>query len=537
MKKSDKDLKKLIYGDCRKAMMPSTFFYSLEDCITGLLAVYTANVLGEFADAVFRLDLRFGLANVWKLLLCIGITVLIIPAIGLVGEVLMFSNALRHDRLIFGRFFDKTYAEAMRIEEGEVQYRLEKDPNEFRYNWKEIIKKITAIPAALVYLLYSALQISRSFTLIVFGISLIKLMVPTAVKKLNAKYDRETREYNTRVRTYESEIIRNPYVTKIYGLKNAFIDRLDKIYHGYFKSVQVKSIQCKQIADGISSFLDTFCVLIILLIGAVMTADNMITPGAVAAMVGYFSVFNIIIGNIGFVIRNIPILNNIADRMNVLYAGQEDLSGENIEPVSVISAKRLAFFYEEKEVFKDVDFDIQTVTKIAVCGVNGSGKSTLIKLLCGLLKSYKGSLKLNGKEFRDIAVESWRQQIAYVAQEPYLFAGSVKENIQISDLTATEEAIDHVMNEIGMSHLAGREVSMSQNDLSGGEKQKISIARALIKDTPIIILDEPSNNLDSESLIWLNEFIKKSSKTILFISHDNQLSGLANSRITLKKEF
>jgi len=74
---------------------------------------------------------------------------------------------------------------------------------------------------------------------------------------------------------------------------------------------------------------------------------------------------------------------------------------------------------------------------------------------------------------------------------------------------------------------------MNQNDLSGDEKQKISIARALLKNTPFLILDEPSNNLDSDSLKWLGEFIKSSSKTILFISHDEFLSSAATERISL----
>ena len=74
---------------------------------------------------------------------------------------------------------------------------------------------------------------------------------------------------------------------------------------------------------------------------------------------------------------------------------------------------------------------------------------------------------------------------------------------------------------------------MKQNDLSGGEKQKISIARALLKNTPYLILDEPGNNLDSQTLEWLYDFIKKSTKTIVYISHDDNLSDLADMKIIL----
>lgn len=531
MKESDRTLKRRIYGDCRNVMILSTIVYTLADGATALLSVYTAGVLGQFADAVFQFNLSFGLANIGKLLLCIGISVLFIPVLNTVADVLMLFNALRHDRLVLDRFFDKTYAKAMKIEAGEAQYRLDNDPNDFRCSWTEIVDKFIATPITFVYLLYSALPISRIFTLIVFAVSLLKLTVPVAVRNLAAKYDRQTRKYNTRVRAYETEITGKPYVVKMYGLKDAFINRLDKLYRKYFKNVQVKSIRCQSVSDNILKFLDTFCVLIILLAGAVMVAKKALTPGAVAAMVGYFSVFNLIIGNVSFIVRNIPILKNIADRMTVLYADPEDLSGEDAGPVRDITASGLHFAYGEKQIFDHLDFHICTGAKTAVCGKNGSGKSTLIKILCGLLKGYKGSLKVNGKEFNRISPESWRRQIAYAEQEPYLFAGSVKENIRLGNLSASDEEIEKTMDELGILYLSQREISMSQNDLSGGEKQKISIARALMKNTPILILDEPSNNLDQDTLHWLKDFIAGTEKTIVYISHDPSITAAADNTV------
>jgi len=234
-------------------------------------------------------------------------------------------------------------------------------------------------------------------------------------------------------------------------------------------------------AENISSFMDTFSVLVILLIGALMVANNDIGAGSVAAMVGYFGVFYSLLADFGFIIKKIPILKNLSNRMEVLYSDTEDLSGIEIKNYSDLSANDLCFDYDGIDVFSNLNFNIKENDKTLICGANGSGKSTLIKIICGLLKGYKGSLKINGREFRDISIKSWRCQFAYAAQDPYLFAGTVKENIHLGNLAASDSEVCKVMHKVGISYLADKEISMDNNDLSEGEKQKISIARALLK--------------------------------------------------------
>lgn len=92
--------------------------------------------------------------------------------------------------------------------------------------------------------------------------------------------------------------------------------------------------------------------------------------------------------------------------------------------------------------------------------------------------------------------------------DPFLFSGSIKENICIGNMSATDEDINTIMDKVGISYLTKYNVFTKQNALSGGEKQKISIARALLMNTPFLLLDEPNNNLDSKSVDWLISFIK-----------------------------
>lgn len=521
-------------------MTPAVIFYSTSDIISGILTVYAARILGDFADAVFNLDFSYGISSFWKLLISIGISVVGVPIISMIGELLMFRNALKHDRLVYRRFLDQTYASAMKISEGEIQYRLEQDAIDLRCYWVDLLVKFISIPLTVVYLLYNSIQISPLFTIIVFAISLIKLTVPMAVKKIASKYDKETREYRSSVRALETEITKKPHIVKLYGLSESLIERLDKLYKNYYKTVFCKSSKYNTLADSVLSFLDIFCILLILFVGAIMVSNDIISTGAVAAMAGYFSVFNTIISNFDYIIRKTPIIKNLSDRLKVFYNDTEIKydSATNcfagIEAKSLcIEANSLCFDYDNNNAFNNLSFTIHNGDKVAVVGENGSGKSTLIKILCGLLKKYKGSIKINGYELNELPIENWRREFAYVEQEPYLFEGSVKENILLGNLSATDESITAIMKELGINQLADRRISTNENVLSGGEKQRISIARALLKGTDLLILDEPSNNLDENSLSWLNNFISKSSKTIIYITHDKNIVRANNYVIQL----
>ena len=421
----------------------------------------------------------------------------------------------------------------MQIDEGEVQYRLEDDAIDLRCDWTMLWENLIVTPFLLLYVLYHSVEIHLLFTLLVILVSVIKLSVPIAVKKLETKYDKETREYNAKVRAYETEFTTKPHIIKLFGLSTPMVEKMNSIFQIFYRKVFVKKTRCTTIADQISSFLNTFCILVILLIGALLVSRGMITAGAVAAMIGYFSVYNTIMENAGWVIRRIPVIGNSVQRLRLLYEDYEEVSGMSIGQVTEISASNLSFSYGDTVVWDNLKFKIRTGEKVAICGANGSGKSTILKLLSGLTKKYNGSLKLNGTEFREVSIGEWRKQFAYITQEPYLFQAKVWENVALGNLKASREEVLEVMRRTGVEQLANREVSVEKNDLSGGEKQKISIARALLKNPPILIMDEPSNNLDEKTITWLKEFIRESEKTIIFVSHDEGLADLADWKLEL----
>lgn len=169
-----------------------------------------------------------------------------------------------------------------------------------------------------------------------------------------------------------------------------------------------------------------------------------------------------------------------------------------------IAYKDVSFGYSEKEqVLEHVDVEFQSGKSYAIVGASGSGKSTLVNLLLGGYDQYNGSIQINGKEIKDVDVESLYEMLAVVWQNVYVFDSSIKDNITMFGAYSEEEiraavemaGLSELVEEKGMSYKCGENGCM----LSGGEKQRISIARCLIRKPDILIMDEGTSALDSET--------------------------------------
>lgn len=222
-----------------------------------------------------------------------------------------------------------------------------------------------------------------------------------------------------------------------------------------------------------------------------------------------------------------------------------DLDNELIESKSPIELKKItdsivfenvSFSYDKVEILKDINLNIKTGDVIAIVGPSGSGKSTLVNLIPRFYDVVSGSVKIDGIDVRELSFKSLRNNIAIVSQDTFLFDGTIKENIAIGKLDATDKEIiasaefayvDNFATKLpdGYNTRVGERGVM----LSGGEKQRISIARALLKDAPILILDEATSSLDNESEAIVQEALYNlmKNRTVFVIAH--RLSTIKNA--------
>lgn len=194
----------------------------------------------------------------------------------------------------------------------------------------------------------------------------------------------------------------------------------------------------------------------------------------------------------------------------------------------MIEIKEVVFGYEEKNVLDQLSISVKKGESIALVGKSGCGKSTIAKLLLGFYKSKDGDIFVDGKSVSNYSLEALRNKIAYVPQSPYLFDGTIKDNIRYGRLDSTdaeiiESAIMANAHEFIMKQEVGYDTFIGEGgaNLSGGQKQRIAIARAINKGSSILLLDEATSALDSEAEEKVQQAIERimKEKTVLIIAH------------------
>ena len=193
-----------------------------------------------------------------------------------------------------------------------------------------------------------------------------------------------------------------------------------------------------------------------------------------------------------------------------------------------ISIQNLHFSYEaDREILKGVSLEIPAGSFVSLVGVSGCGKSTAAGLLTGRNRGYTGSIRIGGKELSTVSEESLLTTVTLVAHNSYLFKGTVAENLRMAVPDAPEERLVEVLRRVnlwdflkGQAGLQTRLLEKGSN-LSGGQCQRLCIARALLRDTPAYIFDEATSNIDMESEELIMEVIRELSgkKTVILISH------------------
>ena len=209
-----------------------------------------------------------------------------------------------------------------------------------------------------------------------------------------------------------------------------------------------------------------------------------------------------------------------------------------------IDFRRVSFGYNDAgPVLKNISFSINAGEKVALLGRSGAGKSTIVSLLLRLYEEQQGEILLDGVNIKDYQRESLRQQIGIVMQDIVMFGASIRENIAYGKLDATSEEIIRAAKAANAHEfISGLEdgydtiLGARGGTLSGGQRQRLALARAFVRNAPILILDEPMTGLDSESEEAVRDALERlmHGKTCLLITHDLASAGAADRVLILE---
>ena len=297
-----------------------------------------------------------------------------------------------------------------------------------------------------------------------------------------------------------------------------------------------------------NSGFDLFCALMFVVLGIILVQQKFATIGEVAAIYTLYTSLSFRFLQLG---KNFPELVNCIAYAERIFKFLE-LPEENKEIISksilvkpvtqkedAVVFSNISFGYKDKEkLFNRATYEFPANKLIAAVGPSGCGKSTLAKLLLGFYTIDRGDILIFGKSISELGISKVREQIAYVPQEPYLYNVSILDNIRYARKTASKQEV------MEAAKLANAHEFISKmengydtviinrgNNLSGGERQRIAIARAILKDSPVILMDEATSALDNESEQMIADSIAslKKRKTVIMIAHRKKTIQMADS--------
>ncbi len=227
--------------------------------------------------------------------------------------------------------------------------------------------------------------------------------------------------------------------------------------------------------------------------------------------------------------------NRVLDILDEMPA-VEEIKGQPEVTFEGADMKHVNFAYGDEKILSDVSVEIPKNTVIGIAGRSGSGKSTLLKLLMRFWTVDEGSVEISEKNINEINTKNLRDMESFVTQETHLFHDSIKNNLRIAKLDATDEEIIEAckkasVHDFIMTLPKGYDTPVGElgDTLSGGERQRIGLARAFLHDAPLMLLDEPTSNLDSlnEAMILKSLHEEKAEKTVVLVSHRQSTMRIA----------
>jgi ATP-binding cassette subfamily B multidrug efflux pump len=345
----------------------------------------------------------------------------------------------------------------------------------------------------------------------------------------------------SRINAHLNECIQGIKVTQAFSQEKenmSFFDQMNLSNHKSWNRASILNQTFNPIIEVTGAF--GYCILF--WFGAYLIQQNEITVGLLVAFATYIGFFWEPINRLGQMYSQMLIAMASSERIfefideepNVAEAAHAkelpDVQGD-------IELKQVEFEYEPgRKALKGIDLSVKAGESIALVGHTGSGKSTIINLLCRFYDITNGSITIDGHDIRDVTISSLRSQVGIVLQDTFIFSGTIRDNIRFGRLDATDDEVeatakavrahDFIMN---LPQGYDTEVQERGNVLSMGQRQLISFARALLADPRILILDEATASIDTETELKIQEALKTllAGRTSFIIAH--RLSTIRNA--------
>ncbi|WP_349254981.1 ABC transporter ATP-binding protein [Ruminococcus sp.] len=440
-------------------------------------------------------------------------------------------------RMPMGYFESRTY--------GEVLSRITNDVDTLGMTLNQSITQIITSVATLIGTLVMMLSISPLMTLISLVILPVSAFLLSFIIKKSQKHFRTQQEYLGHINGIVEETYSGHTVVQAYNKEKETINEFCSVNNVLYKSAW-KSQFLSGIMMPVMQFVGNMGYAGVAISGGLLAIKGVIGIGDIQAFIQYVKQFTQPIQQIAQVINQVQSMAAAAERVfEFLDETEEEQSPEDpVIPENVTGAVRfdhVSFGYDpEKIIIGDFSADVKAGQKIAIVGPTGAGKTTMVKLLMRFYDVNSGTITLDGTDIRRIPRKKLRESFGMVLQDTWLFNGTIMENIRYGRLDATDEEVIAAAKAAHAHHFIkslpnGYDMVLNEDasNVSQGQKQLLTIARAILSDSKVMILDEATSSVDTRTEVLIQDAMDRlmSGRTSFVIAH--RLSTIRNADLIL----
>lgn len=377
--------------------------------------------------------------------------------------------------------------------------------------------------------------------LALFGYICVGVLIPVLTSKLSSDNGSQFRRQSGELSSFILDSLRGLSEILQYGMGNSRLNEINE------KTDEIAFIE-KKMKDltGLNTAISSLVILSFDIAMLLTTANTGNLRCCLISTVAFMSSFGpaTSLAALGSTLQNTFAAGNrvldILDEDPIV----EDITGKPVTNFRGAKAEDVSFSYGDEMILQNISVEIPQNKIIGITGKSGSGKSTFLKLLMRFWQTNSGRISISEKDINEINTDDLRDMESYMTQETHLFHDTIKNNMKIAKLDATDEEIISACKKASvhnfiMSLPNGYETKISElgGNLSGGEKQRLGLARAFLHNGSLILLDEPTSNLDSlnEAVILKSLYSERKDKTIVIVSHRKSTMGIADTVYSMEK--
>ncbi len=513
-------LRKTMRRDCFRHMKYAAFVRFFSDLSALLLPTAAASLVGDMADYLLNLD-RIGIFRhmPWFLLALI-INFLAVPLLQLVENLLLTREGLAYDGFLMERYLRLPLAEANRYEASTVVSRLEEDSVEYYFNLIYLWTRpfVILLYGSAVLILIISQRYPAPFAAALICTALLPVLYANLTGRRSARLRAAQLQYQEEKREKEHTLYGGRDFFRIYGLRALPMEWLERTFQAYMGGSGEE--KCRLDAwESVLRNLSSYGVQIVtVVLGALYMSLGRMTGGGLLTA---FLALPAIAQSCNLAaewVKAIRAEPEFQSRLELFYGAHETDASNTVENPRGMSIEHAGFSYGpgETPVLDDLNLRIQENAHIWIRGGNGCGKSTLLRLLCGLYPLDRGRICDAGGD--PLTTAELRRLTSLLEQDGAVFSGTVEENLFAAEASRRQKT--ELLERLGFQKPLDASVQAYGENLSPGERKKLLLARALLKDSPYLVLDEPQNHLDAEGRRALGEILHKRAGAIIFVSHN-----------------